>query len=99
MSSDEPNISTLRMIDAIGQLTAPQNTAMSAIAAAKPAGISRAGPMTQPSVAPIKKVGTISPPLKPQPIVTAVNTIFHRNAQSGHSPPIAFATTLVPAPL
>mgnify|MGYP003318293619 CR=1 FL=1 len=35
ISSEEPNISTLRIIDAMGQFTAPQNTATSAIAAAK----------------------------------------------------------------
>ena len=37
-------------------------------------------PRTQPSVAPINNVGTISPPLKPHPIVIAVKIIFNRNA-------------------
>ena len=85
MRLDEPKSSTLRIIDAIGQLTAPQNIATSAIAAAKPAGMPSTGPSTQPSVAPMKKVGTISPPLKPKPMVTAVKTIrdsYHLRADA-----------------
>lgn len=37
-------------------------------------------PATQPKVEPIKKVGTISPPLNPAPMVTAVKRIFNAKA-------------------
>ena len=40
----------------------------------------REGAATQPNVAPVKKIGTISPPLKPAPRVSAVNSIFIRKA-------------------
>ena len=65
-------------MEASGQLVAPQNTAASPSAAAKPAGIPSSGPATQPKVAPTKKEGTTSPPLNPAESVTAVNRIFSR---------------------
>ncbi len=39
-----------------------------------------------PIVAPMNSVGTISPPLNPAPIVTAVKRIFSRNASGRTSP-------------
>ena len=56
----------------MGQFTAPQNTATSPTAAAKAGGRPSSPPNTQPKVAPTKNDGTTSPPLKPQPMVTAV---------------------------
>ena len=99
-SSPEPNSSTERMIDAIGQLTAPQKTATRAMAAANCAGMPNIGPTVQPSTAPMNMVGTISPPLKPKPIVTAVKIIFSRKPHVGALPsPRAEAMTSVPMPL
>ena len=99
-SSPEPNSSTDRMIDAIGQFTAPQNTATSAIADANCAGMPSSGPTVQPRTAPMNIVGTISPPLKPKPMVTAVKTIFHKKPQVGALPsPRVEAMMSVPMPL
>ena len=62
-----PKSSTLRMMEAMGQFTAPQNTATMPTAAPKLAGTPSRPPMKQPKVAPMKNEGMISPPLKPQP--------------------------------
>ena len=48
-------------------------------AAQSPIGSPNIAERKLPSVAPTNKVGTISPPLKPPPRVTAVNNIFKRN--------------------
>ena len=56
----------------MGQFTAPQNTDTRPMAAAKAGGRPSSPPRTQPKVAPTKNDGTTSPPLKPQPMVTAV---------------------------
>ena len=76
----DPNSSTESSTEASGQFTAPQKVATRQIAAANCAGTPRTGPIRQPNVAPIKKVGTISPPLKPADKVTAVKIIFNRKA-------------------
>ena len=55
--------------------------------------------MKQPKAAPTKNDGTTSPPLKPQPMVTAVNRSFHSHAQPLTSPRRARAMTSMPAPL
>ena len=90
----------LSTIDAIGQLTAPQNTHTSPSAAANPAGMPSSPPSTQPSVAPMKNVGTTSPPLNPLPMVTAVNSSFQKNASGAACPPsMARVMTSMPAPL
>ena len=83
-----------------GQLVAPQNTATRPIAAEAPAGSPSSGPATQPKVAPTKKEGTTSPPLKPAARVAAVNSSFKRNA-AGWAVPCSTAavTTSMPAPL
>ena len=87
-------------MDATGQFTAPQKSATRPTAAAKPAGMPSSGPSTQPSVAPMKKVGTTSPPRKPQPRVTAVNSSLSTKAAGRASPSVmARAMTAVPAPL
>ena len=50
-------------------------------------------------VEPTKKTGTISPPLKPEPKATAVNSSFSRNAPPNAEPPMAASTMCMPAPL
>ena len=57
------------------------------------------GPATQPKVAPMKKEGTISPPLKPAPKVSAVKIILSRNASAFASPCNACVMIFMPAPL
>ena len=84
----------------MGQFTAPQNTAIRPMAAPKPPGRPSAWAATQPKVAPTKKEGTTSPPLKPQPMVMAVNRIFSSHAQGAACPcSTARAMTSMPAPL
>ena len=66
--------------EVMGQFVTPQNTAP------MPAAAHRAGqnptrfPNRHQKVAPIKKEGTISPPLKPALRVTAVKRIFSKKA-------------------
>ena len=47
----------------------------------------------------MKKDGTISPPLKPAPRVSAVKIIFSRNASGLTEPSILLWMTLIPVPL
>ena len=89
----------LRMTEAMGQFTAPQNTDTRPMAAAKAGGRLSSPPRTQPKVAPTKNDGTTSPPLKPQPMVTAVKASFSSQAQGSAWPDRARATTSMPAPL
>lgn len=62
--------------DVIGQLVTPQNSEIMPTAAhsdgSKPVRL----PNRHPKVAPMKKDGTISPPLKPAPRVSAVKMIL-----------------------
>lgn len=95
----EPNNSTLKKIEARGALTQAQNMAVSPKAAATPGSKPNSVPAKHPKVEPIKKTGTISPPLKPAPKVNAVKIIFKRNASGEASPWIARAITSIPAPL
>lgn len=97
--SPEPNSSTLRMMEASGQFTAPQNTDTSPIAAPKPAGRPSQPAATQPKAAPTKKEGTTSPPLKPHPMVMAVKSSFHTHAHGSACPAMARPMTSMPAPL
>ena len=69
-----------RQMDASGLLVQPQNSATMPSAAPSCGGRPSSGAATQPNVAPVKKIGTISPPLKPAPRVSAVNSIFKRKA-------------------
>ena len=66
---DAPNISIDRMNDVRGQLkhVTPQNTLTIPHAAHNPTGSPNIGAKKLPSVAPTKRVGTISPPLNPPP--------------------------------
>ena len=70
------NISIARISDVIGQFVTPQNTLTMPQAAQSPAGRPKNPDKKLPSVAPIKSVGTISPPLKPPPSVREVKRIF-----------------------
>ena len=69
-----------RQMDASGLLVQPQNSATMPSAAPSCGGRPSSGAATQPNVAPVKRIGTISPPLKPAPRVSAVNSIFKRKA-------------------
>ena len=93
------NSSMLKNTEAMGQFTAPQNTATKPMAAPKPAGSPMAPPSTQPKHAPTKKEGTTSPPLNPNPMVTAVNSSFQSHAHGSTSPLTARSTISIPAPL
>ena len=56
-------------------------------------------PKRQPKAAPIKKDGTISPPLYPAPRVRAVNSIFKKKASGRTLPSMHCAIMLIPVPL
>ena len=58
----------------MGQLVAPQNTAVIPSAPPKDWDRPSSGPTTVPKAAPVKSTGTISPPRKPAPRVRAVKT-------------------------
>ena len=68
-----------RKIEATGQLTTQQKSATNPRAAPTAASSPIRDAATHPKVEPIKKVGTISPPLKPAATVIAVKRIFKRN--------------------
>ena len=93
-----PNNSKLISSDVIGQFVTPQNTAVIPTAAHNEGDMPRMCPARQPKVAPMKKLGTISPPLNPDSSVTAVNSILIRNATGTTFPAIALSITGIPAP-
>ena len=82
----KPNSSKLRSKDEIGEFVTPQNTAAIPQAAVRDGDKPVTCPNRQPNVAPTNRVGTISPPLKPQDKVIAVKIIFKRNAAGSVSP-------------
>ena len=84
--------------DASGQFVTPQNSATIPIAAHSEGEMWNTCPNTHPNVAPTKKDGTISPPLKPPPSVTAVKSIFNRKAYQSASPPTARPIVSAPMP-
>ena len=94
-----PKSSILRNSEVRGQFTTPQKKQTIPRAAANPGSIPMRPPATQPNVAPTKNDGTISPPLKPQPIVMAVNSAFRRKAAGWASPFNALAMIFIPVPL
>ena len=73
-----PNSSMEISKDATGQLVTPQKTDTIPIAAQSCTGNPNIPATTQPKVAPIKKEGTISPPLKPAEIVITVKRSFSK---------------------
>ena len=91
---DAPNISIDRINDVRGQLVTPQNTLTIPHAAGSP----NIGAKKLPSVAPTKRVGTISPPLNPPPKVTAVNSIFKMNTYHAQLVTKLLAIISEPAP-
>ena len=93
-----PNISIDRIRDVTGQLVTPQNTVTIPQAAHKPTGRPNTGPKKLPRVAPIKRVGTISPPLNPPPRVMAVNKIFKIHAHYTLCVTKLWSIISVPAP-
>ena len=71
-----PKSSTPSKTPLIKLLVTQQNNPTKPSAAAKPASSPKSPPKKQPKVAPMQKVGTISPPLKPAAKVMAVKAIF-----------------------
>ena len=63
----------------IGQFVTPQNTLTIPHAAHRLVGMPITVDKKLPNAAPIKREGTISPPLNPPPSVTAVNIILSKN--------------------
>ena len=72
----------------MGQLVTPQNSEPIPTAASRDAGKPKYAPIAVPKVAPIKSVGTISPPLYPQDNVKVVNIILSKNASRPMSAPV-----------
>ncbi len=83
----------------IGQFVTPQNSDVI------PTAVQRVGekpdrlPNRQPNDAPMQNDGTISPPLKPAPRVSAVKNIFKRNASGLTVPSMHFSMIFIPVPL
>ena len=78
-----PNNSMAMKREVRGQFVTPQKRPIIPQAAHKGAGRPKRGAITQPRVAPVKKEGTISPPLKPAPSVIAVKRTFNINEYQG----------------
>ena len=74
------NISKAKNAEAKGQFVTPQKSAVIPIAAPKSAGSPKSNAAAPPKVAPINKVGTISPPLKPAATQMQVKRIFKAKA-------------------
>lgn len=77
-----PKISKQIKRDAMGALVAPQKTEPMPIAEQRLVSRPVILPNKQPKQAPIKKDGTISPPLKPAPKVITVKIIFNKKAKA-----------------
>ena len=75
-----PKSSKPMIMEAIGAFVTPQKSEIIPIAAQKEGGRPTKEANRQPNVAPIVKDGTISPPLKPAPIVMAVSKSLRANA-------------------
>src|SRR4051794_23986862 len=73
-------------VQARGVLVAPAKTATKPSAAKRSTGAWRSRARAWPRVAPMKKRGVTSPPLKPEERVTAVKRIFHHQL-IGCAPP------------
>ena len=86
-------------LDAIGQLVTPTKQAIIPHAVHSSYGSPKNFANAPPKVAPITNVGTISPPLKPPPIATAVKRIFIRNASYLTFPLILLSISQNPPPL
>ena len=93
-----PNNSNAINNEVTGQLVTPQKTAIIPSAANKDGERCNNKPYRHPNVAPIKKEGTISPPLKPAAIVSTVKSNFMRKAYQTTCPESARNKTGIPAP-
>ena len=83
---------------AIGVFAAPATTLTKPNAAKSPVGRWKSRASAAPLVAPMKKSGVTIPPLPPVSSVTAVATIFQRNARSAIVPVAASALSIVATP-
>ena len=79
----QPNNSAPNTAEAIGVLVAPANTATSPNAASQSVGKGRKADKLLPKVAPVKKRGVTSPPLKPAPRVKVVYRVLARKSYQG----------------
>ncbi len=75
-----PNSSKQINSDVIGEFVTEQKTEPMPMAAQRVGSKPSNTPKAEPKVAPINILGTISPPLNPQPMVIIVNKIFNANA-------------------
>ena len=87
-----PNSSTPMIVQASGVLVAPANTATKPMAAMSWTGTPSSCPWVAPSVAPITNSGVTSPPGKPDPRVTVVNSSLSAKATATTPAPPARAS-------
>ena len=80
ISPSDPNSSIPSNMEVRGQFTTAQKKHTRPTAALVAGSSPIRFPSAHPKVEPMKNAGTISPPRKPQPIVTQVNNIFSKNA-------------------
>ena len=66
--------------EVIGQFVTPQKTEIIPTAEQRDGENPKIWPNKQPNVAPTKNEGTISPPLKPEPMVIAVKIILRKKS-------------------
>lgn len=93
-----PNNSNAINSEVTGQFVTPQKTAIIPSAANNEGERCNREPYRHPNVAPIKKEGTISPPLNPAAIVSTVNNSFIKKAYQTTCPESARNKTGIPAP-
>ena len=84
--------------EAMGQFVTPTNKPAIPQATAREVGKPKIWAKRFPKVAPIKRDGRTSPPLNPEPIQSAVRSIFIKNAYHTTSPSTALSITGIPAP-
>lgn len=88
-----------RKIALIKLFVAQQNSPIIPSAAANPESNPKRPPKKHPKVAPIQKVGTISPPLSPAAKVIVVKTSFKIKSYHFALPEIALMAMFIPEPL
>ena len=88
-----------QFLSSIGQFVTPTKKATKLVLTATSKGIPNNLEMVNPRLAPMAKVGTISPPLSPAAIANDVSIIFIKKATLFNSLFIARSTRFIPAPL
>jgi len=77
----EPKSSAAKIVEAIGELVEPDNTATKPSAAKRGIFPSIKCPKKLPAVEPTNKIGVTNPPLPPNPKVIDVNKIFNKGSK------------------